>query len=137
MDRDEFVALAHFHFTKNFQILARAALFADAGLLDQLHEWQRAAIQNGKFEVVQFHDGIIHSQADKRREQVLGGGDENALFHQAGGIADAGYIATDGLYLKTIQVDAAKDYACGGRGRKNSHADRRTTMQSDSTAFHS
>jgi len=81
MHRDEFIAFAHFDFTKNLEIFARAALLADAGLLDQFDEWERAAIEDGKFEVIEFDDGVVHAQADARREQVLGGGDEHAFFH--------------------------------------------------------
>lgn len=37
---------------------------------------------------------------------MLRGGDENATLHQAGGIADPGYIAPDRLNRETIEIDS-------------------------------
>src|SRR6202041_1788459 len=62
--RDEFVSLPHLYFPKNLEILAGTALFADAGLLNQLYKWERASIQNGELEIVQFHDRVIDAEAD-------------------------------------------------------------------------
>jgi hypothetical protein len=67
---------------------------------------------------------------------VLGGGDEHAFFHQAGGVADAGNVAADGFDLEAVQIGAAKYDAGAGRGGKNAHGDGSATVQSDSTAFH-
>jgi hypothetical protein len=50
---------------------------------------------------------------------VLGGGDEHALFHEAGGVADAGYVAAGGFDLKAIEIDAAKNDSRSGRSGKN------------------
>jgi hypothetical protein len=47
---------------------------------------------------------------------MLGGGEQNALFHEARGITDASDVAPLGLDREVIQVDAAKDDACFGRG---------------------
>src|SRR5208282_601452 len=112
--RDKFVALAHLDFAKNLEVFAGAALLADSGLLDQLDEGEGAAIEDGEFEVVELDCRIVDAHADEGREQVLGGGDQNALFHQAGGIADAGYVAAAGFKFEVIEVGAAEDYAGAG-----------------------
>ena len=46
---------------------------------------------------------------------MLGRGDQNALLHQTGGVADSGYIAADGLDFKTVEISAPEDDA-GIRG---------------------
>jgi hypothetical protein len=47
---------------------------------------------------------------------MLGGGEQNALFHEARGITDASDVAPLGFNREVIQVDAAEDDACFGRG---------------------
>ena len=78
---------------------------------DHLDEGLRAAVEDGDLEVVEFHDGVVDAHADEGRQQVLGGRDEHALFHQAGGVADLGDIAADGLDLEAVEVGAAEDDA--------------------------
>ena len=106
------------------------------GVLDEFDKRQSAAVENGEFKVVQFHDGVVDAQADKSREQVLGGGNEHAFFHQAGGVADAGHVAADGFDFKTIEIDALKNNSRSGRGGKNAHADAGAAVESYATAFY-
>ncbi len=87
------------------------SLLADTALAYGLHKGQRAAVENGQLQVIQLHDGIVDAATDQGGEQVLGGGNEHALFHQAGGIADPGYVLAHGLHFKAVQIGAAKDYA--------------------------
>jgi len=49
---------------------------------------------------------------------VLGGLNKNALPHEAGGIADFGYVAASGWNFKIIQVGPAKDNAGTGWSRQ-------------------
>jgi len=79
--------------------------------LNHFDERFGASIENGQLKVVEFHDGVVDAQADQRGEQMLGGRDEDALFHQAGGITHTGDVPADGLNLKTIKVGAAEDNA--------------------------
>ena len=51
----------------------------------------------------------------KRGEQMLGGGDQHALAHQAGGVADFGHIAADGGNFEVVEVGAAEDDAGASR----------------------
>ena len=57
---------------------------------------------------------------------MLGGGDQDALLHQACGVADAGDVAAYRLDLKAVEVNAAEDNAGVRRSRENSQLDRRT-----------
>jgi hypothetical protein len=66
---------------------------------------------------------------------VFGGGDQHALLHQAGGVADFGYIAADGLYLEAIQIDPAEDDAASSTGGADAQADWRSAMQADAIAL--
>ena len=136
INRNELVAFAHFHLAKHLHIPARTALFSNAGLLDEFHKWQRAAVEDGEFEIVQFHNGVIHAQPGERREQVFGGGNQHALFHQAGGIADTGNVAAVGLDLEVIQIGSSKHNSRSGRGRENLQAYRCAAVQSNATARH-
>jgi hypothetical protein len=65
---------------------------------------------------------------------VLGGRDEDAFFHQAGGVADFGDVAADGLDLKAIEVDAAEDDARTRGGGEDAQMDGCSAVQADSTA---
>jgi len=88
-------------------------VLAGAGLFDEPHEGQTAAIQDGNFQVVDFHEDVVDSHGVENTEEVLGGGDEDALAHQAGGVADARHVPpTAGIWklsrsvrTKTIPVE--------------------------------
>ena len=62
---------------------------------------------------------------------MLGGGDEDTLAHQAGGVADFRDIAAGGGDGKSVEVRAAKDHAGAGGGWKQPHVDGRPTVQSN------
>src|SRR5579871_608955 len=72
------------------QIAAFSAILANSSLLNELQERQAAAIQDRHFQVVDFNVGVVDPAAIKYAEQVLGGRNQNAFSHQAGGVADAG-----------------------------------------------
>ena len=67
---------------------------------------------------------------------MLRGGDENALFHEAGGVTHAGDVTADGLDGEAVQIDAVEDDAASGRSGKHSQGNRRAAMQTNPTAFH-
>jgi len=95
-----------------------------------------AAIQNGQLQIVQFDDGVVDADAGKRREQVFGGGDEHALLHQAGGVTDAGYVASAGFDGEAVEVGAVEDDSRSGRGGQNPQADRGAAVETHSCAGH-
>ena len=129
IDADELVALADLDRMENANGFAAAALGADAGLEKGFNIGQCAAVENGEFEVVELDDDVVDAHADEGGEQVFGGGDEHALAHEAGGVADLGDVAAVGGNLKVVEVGAAKDNARSGRRRQQPHGDRRTGME--------
>jgi len=66
-----------------------------------------------------------------RGEKMFGRGEKDALLHQAGGIADAGYVATAGLDGKIVQIGTTKDDARVGRGRKESNMAKNSGVKAD------
>jgi len=73
----------HFHLAKHLHIPARTALFSNAGLLDEFHKWQRAAVEDGEFEIVQFHNGVIHAQPVNAESKCSVVEISTPFFHQA------------------------------------------------------
>ena len=65
-------------------------------------------------------------------QQMFGGGEQDALFHQAGGVADPRHVAPVGLDLKIVQIHAAKDDARARRRRNQAHAAGNGRVQADS-----
>src|SRR5208282_1458700 len=136
IDGNEFVALAQLNIAHDSEISARFALLPNAGLLNHVYKGTGAAIQNGQLQIVQFDDGVVDADAGKRREQVFGGGDEHALLHQAGGVTDAGYVASAGFDGEAVEVGAVEDDSRSGRGGQNPQADRSAAVQTHSGAGH-
>src|SRR5579871_416170 len=136
VDGDELVSLAHLHLAANLQILPRSPLLPDSCLENHLDEGLRAAIEDREFKIIEFHDGIVDANPDKRREKMFGGRNKNALLHQAGGVADAGDISADGLDLESVKVSPAKHDASSRGCWNNAHRDRRPAVQANPTAFH-
>ena len=118
------------------EISAGPALLANTALAYGFHKRQRAAVENGQLQVIQLHDGIVDAAPNQGGEQMLGGGNEHALFHQTGGITHPGYVLAHGLQFKAVQVGAPKDHARSrGRGQ-DPQLDRRAAMQSRAAAVY-
>ena len=133
---DELLALAHLHRFEHAQILAQPLLPPQSHALHHLHKRQRAAIENRQLEIVQLHDGVVHAHADKGRKHVLGGGDQHAFFHQAGGVTHLGDIAPGGLHLEVIEIGAAEDNARTRRGGHDAHVHRDPAVKTDAGTLH-
>ena len=63
---------------------------------------------------------------------MLGGGDEDALAHQAGGVGDFRDVAADSLDFEVVEIGAAEEDACAGRSRKKSKMNGGAAMKTDS-----
>jgi hypothetical protein len=83
---------------------------------------ERAAVEDGELEVVEIDEDVVDAEAEEGGEQVLGGGDEHALAHEAGGVADLGDVAAGGGDFESIEIGAAKDDARAGGGGQEAHA---------------
>ena len=118
IDADELVVLAHFDL-EDADVFAAAALDLDADVVEGFDIGKRAAVEDGEFEVVDLDDDVVDAGADAGGEKVLGGGDEDALAHEAGGVGDLGDVAAGGGDFEVVEVGAAEDDAgAGGGGKK-------------------
>src|SRR6185295_2661785 len=68
------------------------ARLTDSGGTDQVDERLSAAVQDWHFEVIDFYESVVDAHAIERAQQMFRGGNQNALPHQAGGIADLLHI---------------------------------------------
>ena len=67
---------------------------------------------------------------------MFSGGNQYALLHQTGGVADPRDVSADGFDFKTVQINAVKHDA-GPRGRRqNSQVDGSAAVQTYPGAFH-
>ncbi len=89
------------------------------------------AIEDGELEIVEFDDDVVDAHADEGGEQVFGGGDEDALAHEAGGVGDLGDVATGSGDLEVVEVGAAEDDSGAGGGREQAHGDRSAAVEAD------
>src|ERR1041385_2285849 len=63
-------------------------------------------------------------------------GDQDALFLQAGGVANAGHVAANSFNLKTVKITATENNACAGSGRENPERYRSSAVEPYALAFH-
>src|SRR6267378_1205110 len=132
---DKFVAVPHLDLADDLQIRPLPALHSESGGGDHVNEGLRASVENRKLKVIELHNRVVESDADKGREQMFGGGNQHAFFLQAGGVADFGDVASDGFDFKIVKVDPPEDNACSRSGRTNLHRHRSTAMQSNASAL--
>src|ERR1700720_2501273 len=137
INSNEFIALAQLDLPPDTKISARFALLPYSRLLNHFDKRARTAIQDRQLQIVQLNDSVINANPGERREQMLGGGDEHALLHQAGGVTDAGYVASAGFDRKTVEVGAVKHDSRSGRRGQNPQTDRRAAVETHSGASHS
>ena|ERR1700739_2169575 len=63
------------------------------------------------------------------------GGDQDAFFLQAGGVANAGHVAPNGFNFKTIEITATENDAGSGSGRQDPEGYRRPAVEPYALAF--
>jgi hypothetical protein len=131
VDAEEFVAVADLDRLEDAEVLAAAALHFEAGVLDGFDVRQGGAVEDGEFEIVELDDDVVDGEAGEGGEQVLGGGDEHALAHEAGGVGDFGDVAAGGGDLEVFKIGAAEDDAGAGGGGQQAHGHRRPAVQAD------
>src|SRR3984957_8729216 len=115
---DELPVLPDFHALQDAQILPSAPLAANAHAGEGFHIGRGASVEDGQLQIVQLNDDVVDAHADQGGEKMLGGGDEHALTHDAGGVADLGDISAGGRNLVIVQIGAAENNARAGRGGK-------------------
>src|SRR6267378_5119046 len=116
IDADPAVSFGNFQRLQYFQIAPLPAQFANAGALQHLHEGLSRTVQNGHLDGVNVDIDVVDATRINGGKQMFGGGEQNALFHEARGITYASNIVPLGFNREVIQVDAAKHDACLSRG---------------------
>ncbi len=86
IDTDElgavFAVFRDFNGFQDAQVFAAATLGFEAGAEEGFDVRQGGAVEDGNFEVVELDDDVVDAVSDESREQVLRGGDEDALAHE-------------------------------------------------------
>jgi len=104
---------------EDFKVAAFAAQAAEAGLIEELEKRLGGTVEDGDFNVVEVDEDIVDAVRVGGGEKMLGGGEQDALLHKAGGIADASDVVAVGLNRKIVQVYAAEnDAGIRGSGEK-------------------
>ena len=103
---------------------------------DHVDKRLSAAIEDGQLEIVDLNQGIVESNAYTCGEQVLGGRNEHAFLHQAGGVADTRDVPADRLDLEPVQIDAPEHDPGTRWCRQNAHGNLRAAVQPDTTALY-
>src|SRR5713101_2782847 len=112
---DAAVALDDFERPQNLQVASPSAELSNAALLQHLHKRLGGAIQDRYFNRINVDENVVNAAGIDGGEQVLGGGEENALLHEARGITYARHVVALRLDGKVIEVHAAKNDAGFGR----------------------
>jgi len=76
-----------------------------------LHEWFRRAVQDRDLDRIYVDEDVVDAAGIDRGEQVLGGGEENALFHEARGVTHARDVLALRFNVEIFEVQAAKNDA--------------------------
>ncbi len=67
---------------------------------------------------------------------MFGGGDQDALPHQAGGVTDSGDVPPTRRNLEVLEIGTQENYACRRWRRSDPDADTDSAMESDPGRFH-
>jgi hypothetical protein len=119
IDADSATVFDDFDWFEDADVAAFAAKAADAGLIEQLKERLGGTVQDRDFDVIEVNEDVVDAVGVGGGEKVLGGGEQDALFHEAGGVTDAGDVVAVGFNGEIVEVDTAEDDAgIGGSGLK-------------------
>ena len=108
INADELAGIVDFNGFANAKIFSSATLSLQSHRLERSNVRKRASIEDREFEIVQLDDDVIDAVTDQRGKQMLGGRNQNALTHQAGGITDFGNVAACGGNFKIVEICASE-----------------------------
>src|SRR5215469_5874113 len=119
INTDPSVAFTDFERLQNLQITALTAQLAQARLLEHLHERLGRAIEDGHFDRIDVDVYVVDATGINGGKEMLGGGQQHSLLHQAGGVADSSNVLTLGLDREVVEINAAEnDAGLGGCGHQ-------------------
>ena len=108
IDADKFAGIVDLNGFADAEIFSPATLGLQPDRLEGGDVRQRAAIEDGQLQVVELDDDVIDAVADQRGEQMLGGGNQNSLAHEAGRVTDLSYVAAGCGNFKIVEIGAAE-----------------------------
>ena len=111
IDADAATVLDDFNRFENFKVAAFAAEAAKAGLIEELEKRLGGTVENGNFNVVEVDEDVVDAIRVGGGEKMLGSGEQDALLHKAGGVADASDVVAVGFDGEIVEIDAAEDDA--------------------------
>jgi hypothetical protein len=119
IDADAAAVFDDFDGLEDAEVAAFPAQAAKAGLIEELKERLGRTVEDGDFDVVEVDENVVDAVGIGGGEKVFGGGKQNALLHEAGGVADASDIVAVGFDGEIVEIDAAKnDTGIRGSGLK-------------------
>ena len=134
-DRNALAVILHRDRPPDPQVAALSPVIPNPGAFDQIDEGLPAAIENRHLQVIDLDERVVDAHAVEHAQQMFSGRDQNALPHQAGGVADPRYIAPTGWDREVVQVRAQEYDAGRYRSGQDSNRDGNSTVQSDSTSL--
>src|SRR5260370_29137 len=96
---------------------ARSPMWSPAFCVSKPSPAPRRAVENRDFNGVDVDEDVVNPAGIDGGKQMLGGGEQNALFHEARGIADASDVVPLRFDREIVQVNAAKHDTGVGWGR--------------------
>src|SRR6267378_6177967 len=87
---------------EDFKVAAFSTEAAEAGLIKELEEGLSGTVEDGDFDVVEVNEDVVDAVGIGGGEKVLGGGEQDALLHKAGGVADASDVVAVGFDWEII-----------------------------------
>src|SRR5262249_7827822 len=135
-DRDALPSPFYRYGPPDAQIAAPLAILLDPRAADQFHERLAASVENRDFQVVDLNERIVHAHAVEHAQQMLCGGDQHALPHQAGRVADLLHVAPACGNAEPVEVGSDEHDPRGRRSRKNTNFDRNARMKPNPGRFY-
>src|SRR6266850_138704 len=115
MDSNAAAVFDDFDGLEDFKVAAFSTEAAEACLIKELEEGLGGTVEDGDFDIVEVNEDVVDAVGIGGGEKVLGGGEQDALLHKAGGVADASDVVAMGFDGEVVKINAAENDA-GIRG---------------------
>ncbi len=132
IDREGLAVLFHDEGLLDAHVVTGGIEPDDAGFLYRFGVGQRAAVQDGNFEVVELDNCVVDAQSVESREQMLHRGNPDAVAHQGRGIGDALHRTDVRPKLEVIEIHAPKHDTLSGGGWQKTHGGGLPGVKADS-----
>jgi len=110
-DGDAAAVFDDFDGLEDFKVAAFSTEAAKAGLIKELEEGLGGTVEDGDFDIVEVNEDVVDAVGIGGGEKVLGGGEQDALLHKAGGIANTSDVVAMGFDGEVVKINAAENDA--------------------------